>query len=515
MPYTHIQYIGYKVPTVAGVYDDTAPANFPVVPNITFSNFTLNETHSYLDNGFIYDIDIYNSTVNILYKPPTNTPDFEEWESYVTKYLGALIGYLEENPNTTGTIRNEIDTMITYLKYHTFWEDWKIPSAADQSNTAVSILEATTGWVNNTLYPAYTLKGKDDTSDTKYIDDLTADAKNRVIRFLNVLFRAAHNHRYTNNGYHYNKDNGTIDTRETTLKVFTVPEFYFRPKDTIGGSNIYRAYTETVYKAIKEVLQQTIEGMGLNHWLVIPGTIMWYLPENTQRDTITLNTKTYFNSSAYIYTYPAKYWGSYQNSRAVEKAKASHIDGVPYHPWDYGKNAPQVLLKYKNNTHLDQHFFTIDGIKTGLEICLEHIMYNGKGVLAEQTDKSTSAYFNHLLQLQLLVSAGMPTNLPSIKVKQKGLFFRNDGLNNKSLKTGSKPDTYDLKYVDARKSTSFFSRSPVDHTEFPALALKSTVSLNGNNAFELQPPNLQGNEQLEESLPFAQQNIVIFQTHQI
>ena len=473
MAYTHIQCIGYQVPTVAKVFDNTAPAANPTIP-----------TGAGVPQPDASIVD--TNTNNTLIDPPTNPNT--KW----TNYLGSLIGYLENPANATST---EINDMIDHLKYRTYWGDWTIPSTTlTGGNVAIQ--------KKLFIFDAYTLKdtAADNANLTILNDNANIDAKNRVIRFLNVLYKAS-------------KD-ANIDKSKTTLKVFTAPEFYFRPKDTVANSNIYRAYEYTVYKAIKEVLRQTIKGMGLKHWLIVPGTMMWYMPANTTANNKTVTANTYFNSCIYIHNA-----SNQQTSHKLEKARASRIDGVPYNDWDYGANAPAVLNKYRDQ-RLKKHLFDIGTTKTGLEICLEHTAgathTNGQryGILKHLVDhKGTSRP-----DLQLLVAGGMDTNLPSIALENNKVFFRNDGYYKKSLLISSNPDTYDEKYVDARKVTTV---PPTSHLHLPALTAKE-ISLNGNNAFELQPPAdawpanpVNGNQYILPSMPFTEQQIVIFPTQEI
>lgn len=492
MAYTDIQCIAYQVPTVAKVFNNTDPGAVPTMPNI--NNYSIRPSETAVPNT---NIPIYNNNNYTLSSAPakdyTKGSDYKKWLPYGKEYLGKLIGYLENPANST---TNEINAMITYLKYWTDWGDWTIPSAADQNNTAVGIVQ-----VNSEN--AYELKGSDSFfTNTKYIDDLDSDAKNRVVRFLNVLYKAS--------------IDANVDKSITTLKVFMAPEFYFRPETpvttTVNGTDydsaVYRAYTYDVYKAIKEVLQQTIKGMGLNHWLIIPGTIMWYMPAGTTANHKSVTANTYFNSCIYIYNYSRVF--NQQTSHKLEKAKASHIDGVPYNDWDYGANAPIALNKYSDDTKLNKHLFDISTLKTGLEICLEHKMYHSNdekyGVLTKRIVKDVpSSYNGKYRHLQLLTAGGMPINDNSIALKEDGVFFRNDGLKQDSI--------YFDTYVYAAKYIIILD----DGSLIDIVGDNNEVSLNNDVAFKLRSPlpDPPGNLELLNGMSFDQQNIVIYPTQKI
>ena len=151
------------------------------------------------------------------------------------------------------------------------------------------------------------------------------------------------------------------------------PEFYFRPENPISVTINYHAYSYQTYQAIKEVLRQTIKTeFKLNHWLIIPGTIMWRLDTNeTTTKRRPINKPTYFNSCVYIYAADGNII-----SRVEEKSYTCAIDGVPLNSDTASSNAPTMLTKYYGDVKIKKHLFTIEGLKIGLEICLEHNINN-------------------------------------------------------------------------------------------------------------------------------------------
>lgn len=247
--------------------------------------------------------------------------------------------------------------------------EWSIPSGSG-TNGAENVT-IRTNWRGKF---EYNLVGrKNDTDD--YLNDLSADndAKNRVIRFLNILKRTQ----------------DTIgQSNDATLKVFMAPEFYFRPEKIVGG---YNAYSYKTYKAIKEVLRQTIyESFQLRHWLIVPGTIMWRLEKAERSDKRKISETTYFNSCVYIHLSGK----GDKVSHVLEKAKASHIDGVPFKlAGPYA--APEILKKYYGRQKRNKHIFEINGIKAGIETCLEHMMYGTVGLIrAGLNDNNFNIYSN-------------------------------------------------------------------------------------------------------------------------
>lgn len=515
MAYTHVQHIAYQVPTVAKVFDNTEPPADPTIPTengIPALPILAIPMPGHVQNDVWYFYNTINNP-NTLFPPPTpydSTADsaYQLWLPYGKKYLSKWIQYLENPDNGSATTRQQGAALVTFLKYHIRWGDWTIPSTNSQGQNVAIITDPASGNPAYTLTNTVAANANVDDNNTTNLDILNAntDAKNRVIRFLNVLYEAS--------------QQPVIDHNRTTLKVFTAPEFYFRPEAKVLNSSVYRAYIYEVYKAIKQVLRGTIESMNLDHWLIIPGTIMWHMPVNTTVNNKDVAVDSYFNSCIYIYKTL-----NHQTSHKIEKSIASHIDGVPYNDWDYGANAPKILPEYEDNYHLNKHLFTIDSIRTGLEICLEHGRYKNLdgsryGVLAGVYHDRRNDNFGQRYHLQLLISAGMTTNFNSIVLDKDKVFFRNDGLSSQSVTVGTGTEK---RYVDARTNTTYPVTVSTD-----LIALASTVfSLNGDIAFELQPPvnevlpvndaDRVGGTQylLSDSMSFTAQNIVIFPTQQI
>ena len=498
MAYTHIQYIAYKVPTVIKVYDSTPPlpASVPGLnvngvpqPPYPFYNPVTHNTIEYYDNV----LEFFNP-------PPANPQDKSLWVNNIRDYLNNLINYRENPNNGNEAIRNDADELISFLKYHTGYYSWTIPSATDAIGTPVAINR--TRERNN-----YTLRDSDNGNNLTVLNNNT-DAKNRIIRFLNVLEDTARNNNHVKNN------------DATVLKVFTAPEFYFRPEESVNPGGEYRAYTEPVYKAIKDVLKCTIQQEMLpllDHWLIVPGTIMWYLGSGTALgNNRQLAEDTYFNSCMYLYNAPR-----IDNVRAirtvgeVEKSEASYMDGIPYNNWDHGKNAPGIFPKYYNDACLNKHLFTIDGIKTGLEICLEHIFIrpngprkndmNKYGILVRQVFRNRYDYRD----LQLLIAGGMPWEHYSIATNHNGIFCRNDGWIKQDVGNNEN------RYVDGRHTKYY--QYKYAHFQFQNINKNSSSIAEDDDKKALKSPTMYGDKELQSSpqgeqygIPFNQQEVVVY-----
>ncbi|NEP55876.1 MAG: hypothetical protein F6K31_02485 [Symploca sp. SIO2G7] len=218
---------------------------------------------------------------------------------------------------------------------------------------------------------------------------LNQDAKTRIQRLMDVMYEARCWLTFD-----------PADDNQSTLKIFMAPEFYFRP------NNQELSYDQKVYKAIKDVLRNTI-GNKFPDWLVIPGTIMCNRKERPD---------VFFNTSLYIHKSSKK--------QIIEKAQCSDIDGIPQGP---GITAPEFFPEYNTEIKKCKHRFKINGITCGLEICFEHILNTYQpsnqpyGLLRELC-------YSNPPQLHLLTGCGMYIKPTSVTTTFPGYILRNDGI---------------------------------------------------------------------------------------
>ncbi|MEM9685982.1 MAG: hypothetical protein AAF934_03570, partial [Bacteroidota bacterium] len=233
MAYTHIQCIGYRVPTVAKVADANPPPNAEIIEGI--NELDIDNEILYHHNDTITDIEIYDIEAEPPYylsDPSTldDTIDNSEkkaWDTYMKEYMVKCIKYVRSNDLTIPTAM-KITNIITFIKYYMGWGKWTIPSKTTADNDVEILKVNANGDITSSILntnDAYTLQGSDGyfVTNTNYVDALTPDARNRIVRFLNVLYMASKRRE--------------ISSNESTLKVFMAPEFYFRPEAAINNDS--------------------------------------------------------------------------------------------------------------------------------------------------------------------------------------------------------------------------------------------------------------------------------------
>ncbi|MDD7805450.1 MAG: hypothetical protein PUP46_07805 [Endozoicomonas sp. (ex Botrylloides leachii)] len=235
-----------------------------------------------------------------------------------------------------------------------------------------------------------------------------ADIFSRVQRFLTVLELAA-------STVKYRKDL----KKDGVLNLFAAPEFYFRPPEEP------HSYTEQMYRAIAEVLMETIaQAKGLEHWLIIPGTIMWtkqqldidYLEGTSKRILIDQNTTYVINGSTAL-----------GGGQQINKYLPSSIDGLPSQRLAEGKKIKGVefdgdwlyraeyLKRQDIWASFSDHIVSFGGIRIGIEICRDH------GILKAHP-KTTGD-----ISAQVIISCGRRLLTSHIATVMGGVVMRCDG----------------------------------------------------------------------------------------
>ena len=202
--------------------------------------------------------------------------------------------------------------------------------------------------------------------------------------------------------------------KDGVLNLFVAPEFYFRPPREP------RAYSGAVYAAISDVLAQTIgSSPALKHWLVIPGTIVWYRETfafNGDKWRVDQNTALVINGAV-----------GYMGGKLIEKMRPSRIDGVPSQRLPNEKkleginfdgdwiNRAEYYQRTDMWTSIKDHIIEFGGLRIGTEICADHSVLK---MFPDQTGD---------IIVQLLISCGMAMRPKNIVVKPGGYAMRCDG----------------------------------------------------------------------------------------
>lgn len=293
--------------------------------------------------------------------------------------------------------------------------------------------------------------------------------------------------------------------RDTELKVFMAPEFYFRP------DNNDTAYTFAEMQAFKRIMTSTLEKDGrFANWQVICGTLVWKQTGVVSGNRPSAPSETgdvYYQTSIVIKITKS----GYTKGIEVDKAEPAPIDAIPT---DRDSHTYHVSL---GRTYRQTRINTMGGIKTGLEICVEH----GTDIRELRTmvinDKKKG--FDRALDLQLLISAGKYLFIDSAATKVKGYMAQVDGyFNNIWIKQADGmgesilADGINMVQVESYFSPDPNSASPTVYQEdtrsvwSPNISIWKTISIDSNHLLYLPMPS-NGNTTWWNERP---QKIVIF-----
>lgn len=217
-----------------------------------------------------------------------------------------------------------------------------------------------------------------------------------------------------------------------TLKVFVVPEFYFRPPETAGDEYLNDTYPNRQKNQILNTLNDMFRHDDFTDWLFVCGTVMANTEEGAS--AIAAQPTTLYTNTAILVS-----GGPLGLLHVVEKKVPSHIDGVPQARFSDGSteaagpgNDPKLKLFYGDWPERKRHIVDFSGVSVGLEICLDHAndpRYRVlRSVVQDWKSQPTEKKQQRGVQLHILTAGGMPGNLKSVAARAGGYLLRNDGL---------------------------------------------------------------------------------------
>lgn len=226
-----------------------------------------------------------------------------------------------------------------------------------------------------------------------------------------------------------------ISQSNKCLKVFMMPEFYFRGKTG--------AYTPEDTQAVIEKLRGLVQGNKWNHWLFVFGTILEvFKPLTTETSPdgkADGKWKAVYNvalvqkgnageekSCVVVKDIMSGIDFTKKNETQIQSNKRFHITktSTPDHLWhedvDHMESDAQAEGKEKQTSNYSGlGIFSMEGITFGLEICLDH----AERRLRESPPKAGENW----IQIQLIPSAGMSPEVDAVVACEKGFVFNCDG----------------------------------------------------------------------------------------
>jgi hypothetical protein len=236
-----------------------------------------------------------------------------------------------------------------------------------------------------------------------------------------------------------------VQRPDDVLKVFLVPEFYFRPPVTDLAAALDwnrkagNSYAADDAEMIFDALGQMFVDVRFQHWLFVCGTVVTNTVPAGSARTDRRTSATYFNTAVIVRGGPQP---TRREPLLIEKYLASHIDGVPFLD-EVKKDENPARDRYKTPIGrqslrpLFEDWFTrqgrvmvSDGITFGVEICLDHHSASTSRMLRrvlEEWPRMTRRPAP-AIDLHVVIAGGMRVHHQSVAARSGGYLLRNDGL---------------------------------------------------------------------------------------
>lgn len=228
------------------------------------------------------------------------------------------------------------------------------------------------------------------------------------------------------------------DRSPTTLKIFMLPEFYWRGRQ--GAYRIQRGVEKVLHPAAHWISHRFTHER-FKHWLIVDGTVV--MAQMADRRYVEMSERPYENISYYNFA-PVHVGGTNltylrfkhfisgidflqmrpEHSRMVPAPPGRSHRFCKEHPRSNGcvyQHLPSHLLEelgFGHDVELPSGLLKIGGLRIGLEICLDHAM-------GELCDKELKPW--ERVDVQLIVSAGMNIASGPVCTRPGGPVFLADG----------------------------------------------------------------------------------------
>jgi hypothetical protein len=207
-----------------------------------------------------------------------------------------------------------------------------------------------------------------------------------------------------------------------TLKIFVVPEFYFRPTSN--------AYTHNRMINILGALKATLSNKAFEDWLFFAGTVFSAQAADAKTGGlhVVASGHAIVLDKAYLNTAVIVKGGSTDAPfHYFHKYRVSSIDGAPQ--IEAAALNPIFAPLLEPFEERRQRVFTVDNVTIGLDVCLDHAMMQVKSVVIEAQQKGQKL---QPIDIHVITSCGMQIVEKSVAARAKGHVMLCDGIPNPS-----------------------------------------------------------------------------------
>lgn len=228
-----------------------------------------------------------------------------------------------------------------------------------------------------------------------------------------------------------------IDHSSHVLKIFMLPEFILRGPH--GAYHIEElSGKDGLLIQLADRLHKLLQRKSFENYLFVLGTVIAAKPLNGTTAALLWNTTdqeidedeiSYYNfapvyrggtTSFESFLVPKKYISTadfLNRKKGLPDPRRSHVSEYSY--LDEDQKIIDFLLDERNVTGVMNNVFEVDGIRFGIEICLDHRL----GMLWKNLQKTGG----DLVDVHLITSAGMSIERGPTPVKSGGVVYLTDG----------------------------------------------------------------------------------------
>lgn len=221
----------------------------------------------------------------------------------------------------------------------------------------------------------------------------------------------------------HESDDPEIDVSPDVLKIFQVPEFFLRGPYGAYSKEMLLGEDEPILLEISDRITELVTGAEWEDYLFVFGTVIVASQENDS-DWLYWNLAPIFAGGATVQRYVAtkKYISTAdfldRNTQLPNPAETHYAE------YDPATDELEKLIESRVSTLLDTNVWELDGIRFGVEICLDHRLGSLWSTLQAQHNP---VHERHLVDVLLVVSAGMALERGPNPLRKGGVAYLTDG----------------------------------------------------------------------------------------
>jgi hypothetical protein len=220
-----------------------------------------------------------------------------------------------------------------------------------------------------------------------------------------------------------NQKHPEVDHREDVLKIFSMPEFFWRGPN--GAYTASQIFGDDLHNGgllhLSDRLYETVKDEAFSDYLFLFGTVIGVKEALDGKNLEYINFCPVFKGGPQYrrYIVPKKYISlvDFLNREVLPNPRTLNVSEYKHNDFS---DRFHDLLKERGTDVVSDNVLYVDGVKIGIEICLDHRM----GVLWEKLQQH---HDSELVDVQVITSAGMAIERGPNPIVPGGVVYLSDG----------------------------------------------------------------------------------------